>query len=114
MNTYMLLMRGSQKEFCAMNEIDQKQIIQEHIKWSKTLHDSGILIGGNGMSNMTVKLITVGDQISEITQPYHFSEEELSGYYLIQARNHDEAIHIAKACPALRHGESVEVIPLGH
>ena len=40
--------------------------------------------------------------------------EQLSGYFIILADNMEKAIEIAKSCPSLKFGESVEVIALGH
>lgn len=114
MDTFMLLMRGSQSAFVALPADEKDKIIAQHVAWSKELSELGLLVGGNGMSNITLKLIPDNGQIIAVSQPYQGTEEELSGFYLIKAENMDAAIELAKKCPALTQNESVEVIPLGH
>ena len=47
--------------------------------------------------------------------PFAESKETLiTGYFIIEAPNAEEAIEIAKGCPALTHGEEVDLFELGH
>jgi hypothetical protein len=43
--------------------------------------------------------------------PFAETKEQLGGYYLVEARDLDEAIHIASKIPGARHG-SIEVRPI--
>ncbi len=114
MSRFMLLMRGSQKEFVNMSDVEKNIVIGEHVAWSQELRGKSILVDGNGFSNLTLKLIPDNGQILEQIQPYIETAEELSGYYIIETESMIEAVEISRSCPALRHGESVEVVPLGH
>jgi hypothetical protein len=44
--------------------------------------------------------------------PFAETKEALNGYFIFEAQNYDEAIAIARECPALTHGERVEVFEL--
>lgn len=114
MQKFMLLMRGSQTEFVNMSAAEQRQIINDHIAWSYTLKEHNILLEGNGFSTQTTKLYLENGVLVTKAKPYTNTEDELSGYYLIQAETEEAALQYAMQCPALKHGESVEVIPLGH
>jgi hypothetical protein len=43
--------------------------------------------------------------------PFAETKEQLGGYYLVEAKDLDEAIHIASKIPAAQHG-SIEVRPI--
>jgi hypothetical protein len=44
--------------------------------------------------------------------PFAESKEAIAGYFLLDVRTMDEAVEIAKECPTLDYGGSVEVRPL--
>ena len=44
--------------------------------------------------------------------PFAESKEAIAGYVLLQVDDLDEAVEIAKECPALKHGVTVEVRPV--
>lgn len=43
--------------------------------------------------------------------PFAESKEAIGGYFLLQV-SEEEALEIAKECPALKHGVTVEVRPI--
>jgi hypothetical protein len=44
--------------------------------------------------------------------PFAESKEAIAGYFLLTVESMDEALAIAKLCPALEHGMTVEVRPV--
>jgi hypothetical protein len=114
MPEFMLLMRGSQDGFNNMTEAEQREIVSQHVAWSQQLAEKEILAGGDGCSSQTVMLKPEGGEIRQVPKPFGSTDNEVSGFYIIQANDIQSALEIAKQCPALRHNESVEVIPLGH
>jgi hypothetical protein len=44
--------------------------------------------------------------------PFAESKEAIGGYFLVQTSDLDEALQIAKECPTLKHGLTVEVRPV--
>ncbi len=44
--------------------------------------------------------------------PFAESKEAIGGYFLLQINDLDEALEIAKECPALKYGVTVEVRPV--
>ena len=114
MPEFMLLMRGSQEGFNHMTEAEQREIVSQHVAWSQQLAEKNILAGGDGCSSETVMLKPEGGEIKLISRPFGSTDNEVSGFYIITADDIQSAINIARQCPALRQGESVEVIPLGH
>ena len=44
--------------------------------------------------------------------PFAESKEAIGGYFLLQMTEFDEALEIAKECPALKYGMTVEIRPV--
>ena len=60
----------------------------------------------------TAKTVRVRDGAISITDgPFAETKEQLAGFYLIDAANHDEALKIAATIPPAREG-SIEVRPV--
>lgn len=112
MPRYLFLMRGDQSSFEALDEAGRAGIVAEHVAYSRSLEERGILRDGDGIAPGS--RILAGSGTAAAPSPYARSPHELSGFYVVEAASMDEALAIAKGCPALRHGESVEVAELGH
>lgn len=49
-----------------------------------------------------------------VDSPFVETKEVLTGLFVVEAADLDAATAIARGCPALGHGEIVEVRPIGH
>jgi hypothetical protein len=49
-------------------------------------------------------LMTAGDKPQVLDGPYAESREQIGGYYLIEAPDHDAAMAWAARCPTVDHG----------
>ena len=49
-----------------------------------------------------------------VEEPYAETRGVLTGYFTIEAKDLADATAIARGCPALLHGETVIVRPVGH
>lgn len=49
-----------------------------------------------------------------VDEPYDATKGVLTGYFTIEAKDLADATAIARGCPALLHGETVIVRPVGH
>lgn len=110
MSRYLLLMRGDQSNFVNCSEEEQKNIIADYTKFSDDLDKSNKMIYGDGCSYNSILL--KGNEVSN--DPFVETDKQLSGFFIIEAETDEEAHELAKKCPALKHGESVEVVKLGH
>ena len=80
--------------------------------YGQTLRDSGHLLGGTPLhptSTATTVRVRNG-QLSVTDGPFAETKEALSGFYLIEARDLNEAIQIASKIPPAQFG-SIEVRP---
>ncbi len=111
---FMVVMRGSQEYFYNMTENQQKEVIKKHIEWSKMLNEKNILISGNGFSRNHAHLEMCNGTNYDSKSRYDNTENEYSGYYIIECDTLDDAIDICKGCPALDYNEKLDIIQIGH
>lgn len=81
--------------------------------YAEALHGTGRMLAAEALESvctaMTVRVR--GGQMSLTDGPFAETKEQLAGFYLVDARDLNEALNIAKGIPAARVG-SVEVRPV--
>ena len=89
------------------------QVMKEYSEYTQMLRDRGIYHGGEALQpNPTATTVRVEDGNTIITDgPFIEAKEALGGFYLIEARDLDEALELAAACPGAKWG-AVEVRPV--
>ncbi|GAA4341236.1 YciI family protein [Flaviaesturariibacter amylovorans] len=105
MKNFMLLFRGG-SDAVTLSPEDQQQQMQKWFDWVGALQAKGIYAGGEALmpTGKTVHkdhLVTDG--------PYAESKELVGGYFLVKAESLEAATEIAKDCPDLPLGGTVEV-----
>src|SRR5260370_707107 len=107
---YMLLIyMGGQ----AMNEAEREHCYVESAQLARDLHAKGKFLGANPLHPVaTATSVRVRDGKPLVTDgPFAETREQLGGYFLIDAKNLDEAISIAGRIPGARKG-TVEIRPV--
>jgi hypothetical protein len=89
------------------------QVMKEYSEYTQMLRDRGIFLGGEALQpNPTATTVRVEDGKTIITDgPFIEAKEALGGFYLIEARDLDEALELAAACPGAKWG-AIEVRPV--
>lgn len=92
---------------------DQEALMAEYMTFGETLNASGQLIAGDALQpTMTATTVRVRNGATATSDgPFAETKEQLGGYYVVEARDLDDAITIAARIPDARVG-SVEVRPL--
>ena len=101
----MFLFRGG-SDALEMSPEEQQQQMQKWFDWVADLQAKGRYAGGEALlpTGKTVRrdnLVTDG--------PYAESKELVGGYFLVKAESIEDATELAKACPDLPLGGTVEV-----
>jgi hypothetical protein len=95
-NNYLLLYHGGGMP---ASQEEQARVMQQWTEWFGVLGDR-LVDGGNPVSQ--TKRIAVGGSVSdEANGP--------TGYSIIKAETLDQAVELAKGCPVLQGGASIEV-----
>jgi len=89
------------------------QVTKEYSDYTQTLKDRGAYLGGEALQpNPTATTVRIKDGDTIITDgPFIEAKEALGGFYLIEARDLDEALQLAAACPGAKWG-AIEVRPV--
>ena len=108
---YLLLFRSS-RNWQAELSIEELQQEMSKIKaWFDELGAKGIIKAAQPLRDEGYILSSKGGQIVS-DGPFAESKEAIGGYMLFEAESIDDAVKIAKKCPALAFGDRVEVRPV--
>ncbi len=109
---YVLLIYENDAEFGKLSEAQKGAIHREYGEYTQNIVKSGHMRAGAGLKPVdTATTVRVRSGKTLTTDgPFAETKEQLSGFYLVEARDMDEAITIAARIPSARHG-SVEVRP---
>ena len=110
---YLLLIYDNEKEWGALGEAKQQAIYGEYRKLSEELHANGQFLSGSQLAPTSAATsVRVRDEKQLVTDgPFAETHEQLGGYFLIEAKDLDEAIRVAGRVPSARMG-TIEVRPL--
>ncbi len=110
---YLLLVYASEKEFEAVPESERGPALAAYADFQKSIEASGHLVGSHRLRPVaTATTVRVRDGKTQMTDgPFAETREQLGGYFLIEAKDLDEATKIAARCPGARHG-AIEVRPI--
>lgn len=107
---YMLLIYMSEN---AMSEMEREQCYKDSTQLAQDLQANGQYLSANPLQPVAMATSVRVRQGKRLMTDGPFAEtrEQLGGYFLIDAKNLDEAIGIAEKIPAARKG-TVEVRPV--
>lgn len=110
---YLCLIYEDEKEWQRMSKAEIDKLMGEYSAYSQSIKASGNYLGGNGLQpSHTATTVRVRQgRVATTDGPFAETKEQLGGYYLIQARDLNEAIQLASRIPGAREG-SVEVRPV--
>ena len=92
---------------------DRSKMMEEYGKFTKSIIESGNFKAGNALQpTSTATTVRLKDGKPVTTHgPFAETREALLGYYLIDAKDLDQALGIAARVPSAKHG-SIEVRPI--
>ncbi len=110
---YLLLIYGNEKEWMSQSKEDLGKMYGEYLAYTADIRKSGHYIGGNPLQPVaTASTVRMRGGKRAVTDgPFAETKEQLGGYYLVEARDLDEAIELAERIPGAKFG-SIEVRPI--
>jgi hypothetical protein len=111
---YMLLIYDDEKKFADLPEAQQGKVMQEFRDFTHSIVKSGHYRAGDQLQSVSAatSLRWKGGKALVTDGPYAESREQLGGYYLVEAKDLDEAVSIAKRIPAMAIDGVVAVRPV--
>jgi hypothetical protein len=110
---YLCLIYDEEKKMGAMSQSESDAFMGEYFGFTDGIRKSGHYLGGEALQPVqTATTVRVrSGKVSATDGPFAETKEQLGGYYLIEARDLNDAIQIASRIPSARLG-SVEVRPI--
>lgn len=109
MAQYLILIYEDEASYAAATPEQWAQIGQAHTRFAEQIAELGAtMLGGNALQPTPTATSVRADVVTD--GPFAETKEALGGYYLIDAADLDQALAVAKLCPAGFGG--VEVRPV--
>lgn len=110
---YLLLIYEAESNRETIPADERGKMFEEYMAFTKSIRESGHFRAGDALkSTATATSVRVKDGKTLTTDgPFAETREQLGGYYLIEAKDLDEATAIAARIPGARYG-TVEVRPV--
>jgi hypothetical protein len=110
---YALLIYDNEQGWASQTEEESQAQFQEYMAFTKDIVDRGLYKGGEALQpTATATTVRVRDGETLTTDgPFAETKDQLGGFYLVEAKDLDEAIEIATGIPDVRRG-SIEVRPV--
>jgi hypothetical protein len=103
---YMMLIYDEEKTWGALSESEMKKTMDEYVQFTRDIQASGHHRASSQLQpSTTATSIRVRNGKRLVTDgPFAETREQLGGYYLVEAKDLDEAIQIAERIPSARFG----------
>jgi hypothetical protein len=110
---YLLLIYEKEGSLDGLSEAEQGKIFQAYMDYTARIRKSGNYIAGEALQPVSTATTVREKNGKTLTTDGPFAEtrEQLGGFYMVEAKDLDEAVALAKGIPAVRTG-SVEVRPI--
>ena len=110
---YLLLIYENEKAAAGLSEAEQGKIFQEYMDYTNRIRKNGNYVAGEALQPVsTATTVRVKNGKTLTTDgPFAETREQLGGFYMVEAKDLDEAVALAAAIPASRTG-SIEVRPI--
>jgi len=110
---YLLLIYDDETQWSKMDETTSKKFMSDYFEFTESIKKSGHHLAGEALQGThTATSVRVRDGKTLTTDgPFAETREQLGGFYMIEAKDLDEAIAIAARIPSSRLG-TIEVRPI--
>jgi hypothetical protein len=110
---YLCLVYAEEKNVAAVPEAQLNEIVSDCLAYNDELSRSGHFVAAEALENVAtaVTIRRDGGELAVTDGPFAETKEQLLGFFLLEARDRDEAVRLAARIPPLRVG-CIEVRPV--
>lgn len=109
MPQFMMLLHSEPSPDGAYTPAEIQSVVQKYQEWSEKMGAAGKLAGGNKLANNPGKVLRGTDSVSVVDGPFAETKEIIGGYFVLEAKDYDEAAELSKSCPHLAFGGTIEL-----
>lgn len=110
MAKYLFLLNHAPDRYDGLDDEDMMDIVKDYIAWVETQTEAGRYLGGEKLGvgpGRTVR--RNGDGLEVHESPFAELPEVLGGYMVLEARDMDEAVDLARGHPHLVHNDILHI-----
>jgi hypothetical protein len=110
---YLCLIYDAESTLAALSTSEMDALMGEFFAFTDSIRKSGHYLGGEALQPVqtATSLRVRNGKVSTTDGPFAETKEQLGGYYLIEARDLNDAIQVASRIPSARLG-TIEVRPI--
>lgn len=110
---YLCLIYDDEKTMAGMSKEESETFMGDYFAFTEDIKKSGHYVAGDALQPVqTATTVRIRSGKTSTTDgPFAETKEQLGGYYMIEARDLNDAIQVASRIPSARTG-SVEVRPV--
>ena len=110
---YLCLIYDDEKKMAGMSHAEGDNFMGEYFAFTEDIRKSGHLVAGEALQPIetATTLRLRNGKLSTTDGPFAETKEQLGGFYLVEAKDLNEAIQVASRIPSVRTG-SIEVRPV--
>ncbi len=105
MAQYILLLKHT--DFTGFSPEEMQKVLEKYMAWADKLRKEGRHRGGEELNNTGVTLKRENGRI--VDGPFTETKEAVGGYFVIEAKDYEEAKQISRECPHLAFNGVVEI-----
>ena len=110
---YLCLIYSEEKKRGSMSKEEAEALMREYFAFTDSIRETGHYLGGEALQPVqTAKTVRIRNgKLVATDGPFAETKEQLGGFYLVDAGDLNEAVHVASRIPSARLG-CVEVRPI--
>ena len=94
----------------ALSPEQMSAMTKDYMDWNDRLRAEGRIKAGERLTNDAGRVMrSTGGRIMVTDGPFAESKELLGGFFVIAAKDYDEACRTAETCPHFKYGGSIDV-----
>ena len=108
MAKYLLMLRDN-GTYNGLSAEEMQKIFERYRSWSGKLRAEGKITGGEKLRDHQGRVMKRnGSKLAITDGPFAEAKEVIGGFFIVDAKNYDEALSVANGCPHLDFG-TIEV-----
>jgi hypothetical protein len=110
---YLCLIYDEEKNMTAISKAEGDALMGEYYAFTEEIKKNGQYLGGEALRPVhTATTVRIRNgKVTTTDGPFAETKEQLGGFYLIEAKDLNDAIQVASKIPSARYG-SIEVRPV--
>jgi len=110
---YLCLIYSEESQWPRLPKVEYDRVLGEYLSYTDEVRRSGHLRAGNPLEPTTAATTVRvrNGKLSTTDGPFAETKEQLGGYYLLEAKDLNEAIQLASRIPGAKYG-CIEVRPV--